>query len=232
MGVGDLIARGLGGSAGRGLSPQLGAGFVREVLNRAIDGVGPLPGAAASADRRRTDNGGDADKAVHDLIEAHVRMAGVQGFLTNLGGLATMAFTVPANIAGLAVLQCHLVGGIAHLRGYDLADPRVRNAVLACLLGEDSVNRPVKNGVLPSSPMGMATAPVHDPQLDDKTAAEVTTELLSKVTGRRVALSVGRRVPVLGGGVGAVTDAVSTYQVGRYADRELRPRRLPETPDS
>ena len=232
MGVGDLIARGLGRSAGRGLSPHLGTGFVREVLNRAIDGVGRLPGAAVSADRRRADNGGDADKAVHDLIEGHVRMAGVQGFLTNLGGLATMALTVPANITGLAVLQCHLVAGIAHLRGYDLADPRVRNAVLACLLGEESVNRLVKDGVLPSSPMGMATAPVHDPQLDDKTAAEVTTELLAKITGRRVALSVGRRVPVLGGGVGAVTDAVSTYQVGRYADRELRPRRLAETPGS
>ena len=230
MGVGDLIARGLGGSAGQGLSPQLGAGFVREVLNRAIDGFGRLPGAAVSADRRRADNGGDAQQAIHDLIEAHVRLAGVQGFLTNLGGLATMAFTVPANIAGLAVLQCHLVAGIAHLRGYDLADPRVRNAVLACLLGEDSLNRLVKNGVLPSSPMGIATAPVHDPELDDKTAAEVTTELLAKITGRRVALSVGRRVPVLGGGVGAVTDAVSTYQVGRYADRELRPRQPPKTP--
>lgn len=230
MGFGDLVARGLGGSSGRWLSPRLGAGFVREVLHRAIDGVGRLPGAAESAQQRLADNDGDVDKAVSDLIEAHVRLAGLQGFLTNLGGLATMAFTVPANIAGLAVLQCHLVAGIAHLRGYDLSDPRVRNAVLACLLGEESVRRLVADKTLPSSPMGLATAPVHDPQLDDKTAAEVTGELLAKVTGRRVVLSVSRRVPVIGGGVGAVSDAVSTYQVGRYADRELLARRLPEKP--
>jgi hypothetical protein len=36
------------------------------------------------------------------VIENHVRYAGAQGFATNLGGLATMAFTVPANISGLA----------------------------------------------------------------------------------------------------------------------------------
>jgi hypothetical protein len=228
MGLGDLVAKGIG-PAGH-LAPQLTSGFVREVLTRAIDGFGPMPSAAASADRRLADNAGNADQAVHDLIEGHVRMAGAQGFVTNIGGLATMALTVPANLTGLAVLQCHLVAGIAHLRGYDLTDPRVRNAVLVCLLGEDSVGKLVKKGTLPSSPMAIATAPVHDPELDRVTAAEVTGELIAKIGGRRVAMSVSRRVPVLGGGVGAVSDAVSTYRVGRYADRQLLPRRRPEQP--
>ena len=222
MGLGDLVGKSLAGSR---LAPQLTSGFVREVLHRAIDGFGKLPGAAVSAQRRLTEAKGNPDKAVHDLIEGHVRMAGVQGFLTNLGGIATMAFTVPANLTGLAVLQCHLVAGIAHLRGYDLADPRVRNAILACLLGEDTQRELVGKGTLPSSPMGIATAPVHDPAVDDVTAAAVTNVLLGRIGGRRMALSVSRRVPVLGGGVGAIGDAVSTYQVGRFADRELRPRR-------
>jgi hypothetical protein len=224
MGLGDLVGRGLG-PAGNRLAPQLTSGFVREVLHRAIDGFGKLPGAAESAQRRLNENNGNPDKAVHDLIEGHVRMAGVQGFLTNIGGIATMAFTVPANLTGLAVLQCHLVAGIAQLRGYDLTDPRVRNAVLACLIGEDNSRELVRKGTLPSSPMGIATAPVHDPAVDDATAAAVTNVLLARIGGRRMALSVSRRVPVLGGGVGAIGDAVSTYQVGRFADRELLPRR-------
>ena len=42
----------------------------------------------------------------------------------------TVAITIPANITGLALIQCRMIAGIAHLRGYDLDDPRVRNAIL------------------------------------------------------------------------------------------------------
>jgi hypothetical protein len=57
-------------------------------------------------------------------------------------------------------------------------------------------------------------------------AAEVTSELLTKVAGKRVATTIGRRVPVVGGLVGMGADGYSTWQIGRYADRELRPRTL------
>jgi len=153
-----------------------------------------------------------------------VRYAGVQGFATNLGGLVTATVTIPANITGLALIQCRLVACIAHLRGYDLADQRVRNAILTCILGEDSVRGLVRRKKLPSTPMGIATAPTHDPQLDRVIAAEVTGELLTKVAGKRVVTTVGRRVPVVGGLVGAGADGYATWQIGRYADREMRPR--------
>jgi hypothetical protein len=133
---------------------------------------------------------------------------------------------IPANIAGLALIQCRLVAAIAHLRHYDLTDQRVRNAILACLLGEDSVTNLVKSKKLPSTPMGIATAPTHDPKLDKVVAAEVTSELLTKVAGKRIASTVGRRVPLVGGVFGAGADAYATWQIGRYADRELLPRTL------
>ena len=118
--------------------PGLTAAFVREALHRAIHGVGPLPPAAAAADKQLQEQKGDVDRAIHEVIENHVRYAGAQGFLTNLGGLATMTYMVPANITGLALVQCRMVAGIAHLRGYDLTDPRVRNAVLVSMLGEEA----------------------------------------------------------------------------------------------
>ena len=96
---------------------------MREALHRAIHGVGPLPPAAAAADKQLREQQGDVDRAIHEVIENHVRYAGAQGFVTNLGGLATMAFTIPANITGLALIQCRMVAGIAHLRGYDLDRP-------------------------------------------------------------------------------------------------------------
>ncbi len=100
-----------------GAAPGLTETFVREALERAIRGVGPLPGAAAAAEAQLREQDGDADRAVHEVIENHVRYAGAQGFLTNIGGVVTAAVAIPANITGLALVQCRMIAGIAHLRG-------------------------------------------------------------------------------------------------------------------
>ena len=132
--------------------------------------------------------------------------------------------TVPANLAGVALVQSRMVAAIAHLKGYDLDDPRVRNAILAILMGEDSVERLVKNRTLPATPHGLANAEVHDPALDRVITSEVATDLVGRVAGKRMATTVGRRVPVVGGVVGMGADGYATWKLGRYADRELRPR--------
>ncbi len=206
------------------IAPGLTTSFVREALHRAIVGVGPLPSASKAADAQLREQRGDVEKAVHEVIENHVRYAGGQGFITNLGGLVTVAFTIPANITGLALIQCRMIAGIAHLRGYDLDDPRVRNAILTCLLGEDVVNALVKKRKLPAPPMALATAPLHDPDLDRIISAEVAAELVTKVAGKRLATTIGRRIPIAGGFIGMGADAYSTWRIGRYADRELLPR--------
>ena len=196
------------------LAPELTHSFVREALNRAIDGIGPLPPAAVAAEKH----------GVHDLVESHVRYAGAQGLLTGLGGAITAAVTIPANIAGLALIQARMVAGIAHLRGYDLDDPRVRNAVLTCMLGRETVNQRIKERTLPGPPMAVATAPVHDPDLDRVLAAEVATDLIQRVGGKRLAIAIARRTPIVGGAFGMGADGWATWRVGTYAARELRPR--------
>ncbi|MBJ7358148.1 EcsC family protein [Nocardioides sp.] len=206
------------------LAPGLTTTFVREALHRAIVGVGPLPPAAHAADAQLKEQKGNRERAVHEVIENHVRYAGAQGFVTNIGGIVTMALTIPANVSGLALIQCRMIAGIAHLRGYDLDDPRVRNAILTCLLGEDTVNAMIKKKKLPAPPMALATAPVNDPELDRILSAEVASELITKVAGKRIAITVGRRVPIVGGVVGLGADAYATWRIGRYADKELLPR--------
>jgi hypothetical protein len=205
-----------------GAAPGLTETFVREALDRAIHGVGPLPGAAAAAEAQLREQDGDVDRAVHEVIENHVRYAGAQGFLTNIGGVVTAAVAIPANITGLALVQCRMIAGIAHLRGYDLEDPRVRNAVLACLLGGDRVDEMLRRGTLPAPPMALATAPVADPALDRRIAKRLATFDLQP--GEFDVLATGRRVPVVGGVVGMGADGYATWRIGRYADRELLPR--------
>lgn len=205
-------------------APNLAHGFVREALRRAIDGVGPLPSARATASKKLADAGGDVDKAVRSTVERHVAYAGAEGFVTNLGGLVTAAATIPANITGLAIIQARMIAVIAALRGHDLDDPRVRNAILLCMLGEDPVKKLVKRKEVPGTPMALASAPVHDPALDKQIATLVGAELISQVGGKRIASTVGRRVPVFGGVVGLGIDGWSTWRVGRYASREFLPR--------
>jgi hypothetical protein len=206
------------------VAPRVTAGFVHQALERAIRGVGPLDGAAKAADKERDQQNGDVDKAIKELIETHVRLAGAQGFLTNIGGLVTMPVAVPANIAGLALIQCRMVAAIAHLRGYDLDDKRVRSGILASLLGEERMLSMIKKKKLPGTPMAVATAPVYDEHLSTVMANEVAGEMITRMAGKRIAFTVGRRVPVVGGLIGAGTDGFSTWQIGRYVDREFLPR--------
>lgn len=219
------------GAVGKQLAPRIGVlapglttSFVREALHRAIVGVGPFPPAARAAEEQLREQKGDVENAVHEVIENHVRYAAAQGFATNLGGVVTLVVSVPANITGLALLQSRMVAGIAHLRGHDLDDPRVRNAILTTMLGEDVVNALVRKRKLPAPPMAMATAPFHDPHLDTIVSAEVAGELITRVAGKKLATTIGRRIPIAGGFIGLSADAYATWRVGRYADRELLPR--------
>ena len=226
MGIGGSVAKQVGPRVQK-LAPGLTANVIHEALAKAIDGVGPLAGAAEAAEKQLAEKPGDIDQAIHEVIEFNVRLAGVQGFATNLGGLVTATVTIPANIAGLALIQLRMVAGIAHLRGYDLSDPRVRNAILTCILGEEAIATAVKKKKLPGRPVAIATAVTHDPQLNKTVAGEVASELITKVAGKRLATTIGRRVPVVGGLVGAGADGFSTWKIGRYADRELLPHKRP-----
>ncbi|WP_345521338.1 EcsC family protein [Nocardioides conyzicola] len=206
------------------LAPELNATFVREALNRAIHGIGPLPSAPAAAEKALRETKGNRKRAVKAVVDDHIRYAGAQGMLTSVGGAFTAMVTIPTNITGLALIQARMVAVIAHLRGYDLEDPRVRNAILACMLGEDRVEALVKARKIPAPPMALATAPVHDPEIERVLCAEVTSELVTRVAGKRAAIMVARKVPIVGGVVGMSVDGFATYQIGRYAGGELRPR--------
>ncbi|TWD80729.1 EcsC family protein [Kribbella amoyensis] len=219
-GLTRIVASSLAPAAQR-FAPTAAAGVLRQVLEVAIDGYQRFPGAERVAERCLEKAGGDPQLAIDGVTDQHIRLAGLQGFLTGIGGLVTLPVALPANLTGLAIVQARMVAAIAHLRGYDLGDPRVRTAVITCLLGEDGVQDRLKKSSLPTSPLAIATAPVFDPELDRLVAAEVVTELMARIGGKRMALTVTRRLPFLGGAVGAGVDSWSTYRVGEYAEESL-----------
>lgn len=206
-------------------APELGGNLLRSILETAINGTGPLPGAKATAGKHFAKKA-TVEEAIDSLVQTHVGLATAQGFVTNVGGLATVAVALPANMAGVAIVQSRLVASIAHLRGYDIDSSSVRTAMILCLMGADGVNHLIDEGVLPTPPLAIATAPVHDPSLDQLIHERVATELLGRIGGRHAAfVMAAKRIPLLGGGVGGAMDAASTWGIGQYAREQFVTRR-------
>lgn len=65
MGVRQSIGRRLAPMVAE-RAPGVTSSFVREALQRAIHGVGPLPGAVAAAEAQLREQRGDVDRAVHE----------------------------------------------------------------------------------------------------------------------------------------------------------------------
>jgi len=205
-------------------APEMAGSVLRQILEFAVEGNATIPGAKAAA-AKSLQTRGEHEAAVEWVIMQHVGLAGAQGFLTNLGGLLALPVSLPANLAGLAVVQMRMIAAIAHLRGYDVDDRRVRAALTLAMLGEDEVRRQVATGRLASTPMGVATAPVFDPTLDRAVSERVFGGLGTKVSVKQVVVQVAKRIPLVGGGVGAATDSYFTYALGQYARREFMRRR-------
>jgi uncharacterized protein (DUF697 family) len=199
-------------------------GMLKRLVDAAVDGIDPLPSARVSAGRY-LEKRGDVDQAIDALVAQHIAMASAQGFVTNLGGILTAIVTTPANLTGVIVIQIRMVACIAHLRGYDVNDNRVRTAMLMCLLGEEELAEGIATGTLPTTPLAVATAPVFDAQLDQVVCERVVTALLSGMGGKRLTAMMGRRIPLVGGGVGAAYDGYATHRIGVCARTHLVNRR-------
>lgn len=197
-------------------APEVGGNLLRNLLEVAINGTANVPGAKTTAAKHLVKRE-TVEEVIESLVLTHVGLAGAQGFLTSLGGLPTLAVTLPANIAGLAIVQIRMIASIAHLRGYDIDSRQVRTAMILCLMGRDGTQKLVDDGVLPTTPLAIATAPVFDSTLDQSVSEKVLGELVSRLGGRRASLILVRRVPLLGGGVGATMDGFSTIEIGGYA---------------
>lgn len=221
--VRNALARRLEPVTDRG--PHAAGVTLRRIAELAIDGRGRFPGARATAAKHLQRQSGSTDDAIDAIINSHIGLGSAQGFVTNLGGLVTLPIAVPSNLTGIAAVQVRMIAAIAHLRGYDIGDARVRTAIMMCLLGGEEIRRRMSAGKLPSTPLAVATAPVFDPKLEAEVSEAVLSNLLARVGGKYLPLLVTKRIPFVGGGVGAAVDGVTTYQLGKFARGELVRRR-------
>ena len=104
---------------------------VEEILNTLyIKSVNGIPKISLPIDDLVNDymsKNKDIDSAAKSLINNSMVKCGTSGFLTGLGGLATMVATLPANITSVMYVQLRMCCAVAKMAGYDIHSDQSAN---------------------------------------------------------------------------------------------------------
>ena len=165
---------------------------IMEVLNWAYDKA--LTGVAGSdssfdlADEYLKTKGTRVDQ-VNALIRWQNTKAGAAGFVTGLGGLATMPIAVPANLASVILIQIRMIAAIEILRDF---------------------------GILLGKKMTQIAISKISSTVITKINQTIGLRLITK-TGTSGLINLSKVVPFVGGVVGGVFDATMTNTIGNIA---------------
>ncbi|MBN9112153.1 MAG: EcsC family protein [Pseudonocardia sp.] len=200
----------------------IGERLIEQVIGVGVAGSGKFRSAVDTADEHLRTAGGDREDAIRRLVATHVRLAAASGFVTGLGGIATLPVSVPASIGGLYLIATRMVAGIAHLRGYDPEDDEVRSAVAIALLGAAGASTLKKSGIELGRRSTVAAL--------EKVPARVLLEINKRVgirlatkAGEKGAVNMSKLVPFVGGPIGATVDGVGCKTIAVYALRTFPP---------
>ncbi len=199
----------------------LNHGMIMKLLDwayaRSLSGMGGVDSAIELAETYLKKEG-TLDHKINSLINWQTSKAGTSGFITGVGGLATMPFTLPANIASVIYLQIRMISAIAYMGGYDLKDDRVKTAVYICMVG-NGAKELLKNISIKAGEK-LITHLLTD--ISAKTILYVNQKvgykLLVKLSEKGLS-NLGKIVPVAGGIIGGSIDAVTTKVVGKMAKK-------------
>lgn len=175
------------------------------------------------------------DKA-EQLVRRHVAISGAAGFASGLGGWLTLPVVLPANLAGVAVIQLHMSASVAALAGKDLSDESVRDQVVSCLIGVAPVDpeRDAEQETMDRFGLKLAERGLN---FVISNTARLASWAGRKVVKGQVKKRLIRGVPFVGGVIGAVSDGYVTSQIARCAidtfiDEGGRPTSTPFPPAS
>lgn len=213
------------------------SGQLLKLVGNVIDsGVGPLTGSVAWAEDRLARVQGDRyepnsdptrkvrpyerediEKAVKRLIVESVEAAGVNGFVTGLGGFIAMPVTLPANMAGALVINARLAAAIAYLRGYDPKDPHVRTVATLIAVGSNAQQIVKTFGIKVGEKVLIQAIKQVPIVLIREINKKVGFMLLAKYGSKRALVTLAKGVPLVGGVIGGAVDATMTSAIGRTA---------------
>lgn len=156
---------------------------------------------------------GTLKQRVNSLIRWQNTKNTTNGFLTGLGGLITMPFTLPVNITSVLLVQMRMVAAIAHMGGHDLKDDEVKTFVYTCLAGNGAKDIVKSAGI----EFGKKLATSGIKKITGATLTKINQavgfRLLTKF-GEKGLINLGKLVPLAGGIIGGAFDGISTNIIG------------------
>lgn len=194
--------------------------LIQSLLAVGVDGRPPFASATSVADRA-LEKTGSADAAIKLLTRSHVRGGATGGFITGLGGFATMPVAIPANVFEFYVQATRMVAAIARLRGYDLADPTIRTAVLLTLVGSDADDVLRKAGVGVGGGMATGLALRRLPASAMMVINKAIGFRLLRTVGEKTLTRFGKAIPFIGGAVGGGMDGWMMSRIAKAAKKEF-----------
>lgn len=178
------------------------------LYDKAVSGIAGIESAEMLAERYLADADGDVHLAAHSMVRWESIKAGSSGFLSGIGGVIVLPFTLPLNITSVLFLQTRLIAALACLGGHRLADERIRALAGLCLCGN------------------AARALLHEITMKaverwTRTFTEQVMQKMLILLAARAGMSSGsqlvRLVPLAGGVVSGSVDIITTRTVGRIA---------------
>lgn len=199
------------------LSPEK---ILQFILDKGINGAGSFKGAQRIADEALNHAGGNVDKAVARVIKTHTTLVGTSGFVSGLGGFATMPVSIPADVTVFYANAARMVAAIAFLRGYDIRSEEVRTAVSVSFVGVIGSEAMAKIGIDVARRGGMAALKKLPGRVLIEINKKVGFRLFTKM-GTTGSINLVKFVPVLASGVGATFNVASMRTIGGYARRNF-----------
>ncbi|MFH1119860.1 MAG: EcsC family protein [Bacteroidota bacterium] len=182
---------------------------------KAIQGISGLDSAEKLAHSYLKQEGTLTEK-VNSLIRWQNAKAGSSGFITGLGGFATLPVAVPANLVSVLFFQVRMIAAIACMGGYDLRDDRVKSLVSVCLAGNMAKDILQEFGIR----IGTRHTAQMIGRISESTILAINRKvgflLLSKTSGNS-AVNLSKAVPLAGGLIAASIDVFTTNMIGNVA---------------
>jgi hypothetical protein len=192
------------------------------IVDMGIKGCGFLPSARDLAEHHKKACK-TTEEAIDSVIAWRTAYATGTGFLTGLGGIATLPITIPASLASSYALGANTAAAIAILRGYDENFDQVRTFVLLSLIGDGAIEVLKGAGVV----IGNKVAQNLIQQIPGKVLIEINKKVgfrLVTKAGEKGVVNLMKLVPLIGGVVGAGFDSTFVNSCGKNAKKLFTPQ--------
>lgn len=182
---------------------------------KAITGGGVLGSAYDLAEDYRQRSRSNRE-AVTNLINWQTAKCATTGFITGMGGVITLPFAIPANVASVLLFQLQMIAAIAIIGGYDPRSDKVRSLAFICLTGSAAADMMKQLGVRVGEKTALLAMEAISVQVAAKVNKLVGLRLLTRF-GRNGVVNFSKAVPVVGGLVCGSVDAATTRIIGKTA---------------